>query len=162
MIERNCALTLSAYTLVKSSNGHYVLGYLSSGLGNSMEKYELVSTDSDLVLESDRIPTLMSREVPMPNRKIDGSRFTQAEIDAVWKKGVYLSGEGETEHRKDKCGAIIQYDKFGDQSSSLGWEIDHINPLSNGGTDDITNLQPLKRDNNRRKGDKYPWTVWDC
>lgn len=110
----------------------------------------------------DKISVYLEKGAPMPNRKRDGSWFSQAEIDAVWRKAIYLSGSGATEHRKDKCGSIIQYDKFGDTTTSLGWEIDHINPVSNGGNDDMTNLQALRWENNRRKGDRYPWTVWDC
>lgn len=108
------------------------------------------------------VSAYLEKEAYMPNKRKDGRPFSTAEIEAVWKKAVYLSGSGATEHRKDKCGSIIQFDKYGDTGTSLGWEIDHINPLSNGGTDDITNLQALRWENNRRKGDRYPWTVWDC
>ncbi|KUG25132.1 hypothetical protein ASZ90_005048 [hydrocarbon metagenome] len=39
-----------------------------------------------------------------------------------------------------------------------GWEIDHIIPLSLGGTDDIANLQPLHWENNRKKSDNLEWS----
>jgi len=42
----------------------------------------------------------------------------------------------------------------------LSGEIDHIKPVSLGGTDDLRNLQPLHWRNNRYKGDNYP--DWDC
>ena len=39
----------------------------------------------------------------------------------------------------------------------FGWEIDHIKPVSKGGTDNLSNLQPLYWENNRSKGDKLDW-----
>jgi 5-methylcytosine-specific restriction endonuclease McrA len=39
----------------------------------------------------------------------------------------------------------------------MGWEIDHVKPVSKGGTDDIKNLQALNSWANAKKGDTYPW-----
>jgi 5-methylcytosine-specific restriction endonuclease McrA len=59
----------------------------------------------------------------------------------------------------DVCGAVIDRAKYGNnEETGTGWEIDHIIPVSRGGTDDLSNLQPLQWQNNRRKGDDYPST----
>ena len=61
--------------------------------------------------------------------------------------------------RKDECGASMQRSKYG-KTQVFGWEIDHIKPVAKGGTDDLSNLQPLRWENNRHKGDEWP--KWEC
>ena len=91
------------------------------------------------------------------NTKCDGSSFDDDTIEAVWEKG-----EIEPDYpgfRKDVCGASMQRSKYG-KTERWGWEIDHKEPVSKGGSDDLDNLQPLQWENNRHKGDDHP--NWDC
>ena len=85
-----------------------------------------------------------------------GGSFDEKTIDAVWKKGAYVSGSGAEETRKDICGKQMRRGDHG-TTTTYGWEIDHIKPVALGGDDDLSNLQPLHWENNRQKGDKYPW-----
>jgi hypothetical protein len=89
--------------------------------------------------------------------RTDGGAFDSATIEAVWQKGTpepqYAS------FRKDKCGASMERSRHG-KTEKWGWEIDHIKPVSEGGTDDLLNLQPLQWENNRHKGNNWP--KWDC
>ena len=107
------------------------------------------------------------------NTKSDGKSFDEATIEAVWQKGkLEPRFRG---FRKDAYGASMQRTNYGKQEEPFlpplskfthkllhyqqehwGWEIDHIKPVSKGGTDDLSNLQPLQWENNRRKGDNYP------
>lgn len=57
--------------------------------------------------------------------------------------------------RVDSFGTLIWREGYGATNSKLGWEIDHIKPVSAGGGDELENLQPLQWQNNRRKGDAW-------
>lgn len=77
---------------------------------------------------------------------------------AVWAKGKLVPDQGSShynpkEWRYDNFGSPMKYSQHGNTSSVHGWEIDHIKPVSKGGTDNLSNLQPLQWGNNRKKGD---------
>jgi hypothetical protein len=75
-------------------------------------------------------------------------------INAVWAKSTYAN---ETDNanwfRKDQCGAWIQYKEHWNRNSKYWWEIDHITPEANWGTDILSNLRPLHWKNNLKKSD---------
>lgn len=85
--------------------------------------------------------------------------FSQKTIDAVWEKGQFVRGKDTDKYRKDQCGALIYKASYGLQTE-MGWQIDHIKPVSRGGTDHLNNLQPLHWENNQGKGDNWP--TWSC
>lgn len=81
-------------------------------------------------------------------------KWLQTTIQKVWQKATYVNAENEAKgFRKDACGAWILFDKHGDRDSKYGWEIDHMKPVVQGGSDELDNLQPLHWENNLAKGD---------
>ena len=92
-----------------------------------------------------------------PNTDRNGSRFDESTKIAVWNKAAIVPGVDPRVRRKDVCNAPIDWAKYGDTTpDGTGWEIDHIRPVAKDGTDDLSNLQPLQWQNNRKKGDDYP------
>jgi hypothetical protein len=85
----------------------------------------------------------------------NGSTFNPLTIQLVWNKARVAAGFDPNARRLDACGAFIDRAKYGDAASKTGtgWEIDHILPVSRGGSDELANLQPLQWSNNREKGD---------
>lgn len=103
--------------------------------------------------------TLLRQIVRRSNTNRCGSQFDDPTIQAVWNKARLMLGANPSARRMDVCGAVIDRSKYGNtQETGTGWEIDHIIPVSRGGTDELSNLQPLQWQNNRRKGDEYPLT----
>lgn len=94
------------------------------------------------------------------NTTRSGGPFSSAMVQAVWEKGRPIPGYDPRSVRADACGAPMQRQLYGVTSSAHGWEVDHVRPVSQGGLDDLRNLQPLQWQNNRHKGDKYP--RWTC
>ncbi len=87
----------------------------------------------------------------------NGNRFSEQIKLAVWNKAQIVSGIDSSKTRKDACGAWIDWNLYGNTTENgNGWEIDHIKPVAKAGGDELSNLQPLQWQNNRRKGDDYP------
>ena len=77
-------------------------------------------------------------------------------IDKAWDKAKPIRGKNPDSWRKDTHGNTIRKASYGTEGK-FGWELDHKNPKSKGGTDSAWNIQPLHWKENRKKGDSYPY-----
>jgi len=91
------------------------------------------------------------------NTDRNGYSFSEETKRLVWNKSQTVPGYDSNKIRKDHCDAWINWDKYGETTENgNGWEIDHIKPISRGGGDELSNLQSLQWQNNRKKSDDYP------
>jgi hypothetical protein len=86
-----------------------------------------------------------------------GRRFSDDVVEQVWEKARPIRGKAPGLYRKDAADNVIYRPSYG-KDSEMGWQIDHKNPVSKGGTDHGRNLQPLQSEENKEKGNEYPWT----
>ena len=90
--------------------------------------------------------------------------WSEDQIQNVWNRATIVEGYDKNRFRKDACGAWIIREKYGDNDSLYGWEIDHIVPkvlleekgYSQTDIDNCDNLRALQHENNVSKSDDYP------
>lgn len=83
--------------------------------------------------------------------------FSNETIERVWHEATEVPGYDSNLFRKDCCGAWIIRNAYGNTDSMYGWEIDHVYPQALGGDDSPINLRAMQWENNRSKGDDYPY-----
>ena len=77
-------------------------------------------------------------------------------IDQAWEKAKPIRGKNPDVYRKDAYGKKIRKASYG-KHGEYGWELDHKNPKSKGGSDKQQNIQPIHWKENQKKSDKYPY-----
>lgn len=92
------------------------------------------------------------------NTDIEGRLFSDDIVETIWQKAHKIPGKELGVWRADDCGNAILRSEYGNTKSEHGWEIDHIQPVAKDGGDELSNLRALQWQENRNKGDNYPWT----
>jgi hypothetical protein len=78
-------------------------------------------------------------------------KWTEEELDIIFSKGKVSTVLSSPEYRIDDFGNIIARSAYGNTNISVGWEVDHIKPVSEGGSNSIDNLRPLSVFKNRSR-----------
>ena len=99
-----------------------------------------------------RVP---ARWLARSKAKSDGEAFmvTKKDREAAWDRATKVRGKNPETWRRDELGNQMRHGSYGSQGE-YGWEIDHKNPVSKGGTDNPRNLRALNSGANRWKSDK--------
>lgn len=74
------------------------------------------------------------------------------QIDKAWGSAKTIRGKNPDTHRQDPYGNTMYKTSYG-KATPMGWEVDHIQPKSRGGSDATRNLQAMNTSVNRSKGD---------
>lgn len=85
-----------------------------------------------------------------------GWKLSNEVVDKIWDKGKSVPGKDPNLYREDSVGNIIYKPSYG-KGSPMGWEVDHKRPVDKEGTENLRSLQPLQTDENKEKGNQYPW-----
>ena len=79
--------------------------------------------------------------------------YSESQLRAIFEKGRAIRGKSERWYRRDRLGNEIFWFSYGKRGQK-SWEVDHILPKARGGSDALSNLQPLQWEANREKGAK--------
>ena len=71
-------------------------------------------------------------------------------------KKVWEACFGKKNQAYDYSGRLIYKSAYNDRSSKYGWNVDHIRPISDGGTSKQCNLIASSIITNDEKGDAFP------
>ncbi len=86
--------------------------------------------------------------------------------NAVWDEAREVRGKDPNRYRQDPYGNEMFKASYG-WDTPMGWVIDHIEPVSLGGSDEISNLQAMNTDGNRELGnstdkkDRHSQQIWN-
>ena len=89
-----------------------------------------------------------------PTTNASGKPFDAATVEAVWNKAELSPGHSPL--RRDARGALIWKEGYSNTNSKFGWVIVRRRPLSEGGGDELENLEPLQWESYRLNGESQP------
>ncbi len=76
---------------------------------------------------------------------------TKEQQEKAWNNAKTIRGKDPDIYRQDPYGNTMCKTSYG-KASPMGWDVDHIKPVSRGGSDTTRNQQALSASVNRSKG----------
>jgi len=70
--------------------------------------------------------------------------YSNEKLLQIWRKGLQIPNRNPALFRMDRYGNEIHWTKYGNRKSRFGWEVHHVRPVSDGGTDVLHNLIPVQ------------------
>ena len=86
-----------------------------------------------------------------PSTDLSGKPFDAATVEAVWNKAA--PSPGYSPLRLDARGTLIWKEGYSNTNSKFGWVIGRRRPPSQGGGDELENLEPVQWENYRLSRD---------
>ena len=80
---------------------------------------------------------------------------TKKQRNIAWDNASKVRDKNPDTWRRDPYRNLIKKGSYG-TNGEFGWEVDHINPKSKGGSDSSKNIQALNTKKNRSLSNKYP------
>ena len=73
---------------------------------------------------------------------------------------IWLNTFGNVNEARDYAGRIVVRSAYNTRNSGYGWNVDHVRPISDGGTNMACNKIACHILTNEQKGDLFPhWTA---
>ncbi len=85
--------------------------------------------------------------------------YSRIKLKEIWNKAPKCKCSDEDCHPNNHrlcylCKQTILFGAYWQENSNYAWDVDHIKPISRGGSNDIFNLMPCCIECNRKKGNK--------
>jgi hypothetical protein len=162
----------AAYKQSGSKYG-WVLEYiqpLDNGGVNDANNIHIVSCEANVLRDGKITYTIDGTRYQVQRDWQSGARYAIKVIGdkrlSFWDRefpanmgGLVSNGAFETVEVDDFAGYRVKKHDYRDEQSEHRWDIDHIQPLSKGGTDTDDNKQVVSIYANREKGDKTTFVI---